>query len=1638
MARCSGPFDLCATFATTTRKEKLGQQGGDRRDGPPVRLSLKHVAIARGDPDDRWRLGSDRLMIGVYDQESLGGDKAVGVGIVHLTQVNEHWGSYAWLNLYGLRQRGTDSVFDQAIELLGQAWAKVSDKQRKLIENRDMVRKGELPGVTFTGRIRIRLEWKEDKEVGLLGLIPCCKADDTTDGPAAPTPGSETSTCTQVGFRFRSLVLQAGSLPKVGTYSVELSCGVERVESIKLHSDGTCANWWASCGSGHGVELEPLDYRRLSIHDVTQVPDLFVSLKCGTARVGFVRLDPQSLAPGEDLSFEIAEWHLLHRDPDGPVPVGSEPGSVLLAVSIEPIFSRGDTVDTVDLALSAGRAHRKRKPTAPRRRSTMSPSRSPRKHDVLELSMLDATQPVERSIQADRRTQLNIEHEIRDKKRTLRLLEEQSSTQLDVTVVQAKGIKDTQLFGSAAGQYFADVSIGTPGGKDRIRRRTQPSTSPGVDPVWDQGLRYEVVEASSAKLTVQVFSSTTGKEDRLLGKTESIELRPVLRDRQVEGWWPLNDGACGQVFLRVSAHSEAVDAAVSTELVDNHRAKLHELEQELAQIKSRLRSSGYISASPSRHNWSIGAGGAAAPSLTRYMLDVHVYQARNLPPVDSDGNTNALVRVAIGNEVQETRVRKALVPRWYETMHFELELPQSRELMRVWPPQLVLSLLHMPESIMPATPELLGKLHLELDPAAVGEPTERSWETFTRYNAAVEESRPVTADLLLSYELTEMTRSRAGSRQQENVIELDTATHAVSVLVIGCRGLQPKDTLTTPIPELTFTVPGVDPDDRPQQQHTLRPRDVSIRDIGNSEEDTDHTDPFNAMYIPELNPGASIPDTVDMEVTLPAKLFAPALVATVAGSSFGRTVPIGTATINLGDFMEGGCKTATARKERRDQRVIDRKSLRSSQLVASSRMVNMRSTQSALTSTPIVESYRVDDLEYGSLSRDSTAGLIDNSSVSSRKKRMARSDSTSDESDDDAMHSDTDTTTDVELQSGSQPPRWDWRQGRKILRTALESWLIETPIISFPLHCKAATRTDGGGIDPALRDACGVLKAAIVVSPPNAPLQPHQIRREFQKVSPRYFQEPKKVTVFLYVIRAMHLPSDGSGGEKTNCDARLRVRLQGQLEGKTILPSDATQHSLKQGGLVYDDSPQVHAVDGAPASSTDDTLNPYFGQLFTVETVLPGASRLSIELYDRKDLAEKVKTVGWAGEEIGSTVLDLEDRYFSSNWTNYCATQHQRNKSNAHAPIETRTLRRPGIALPCGQLELWVDIFDSADVAAGKRGQLEPVQYRAFRRVPELFELRVAIMDAKDMHAMEGDRNDLYFTAEVFTNKADATLQSSARKHTDTHKGTKHGSFNEWLLFKDLRLYPPVLTMPANQRQSQRLILKAWDSDTFTSDDLIASYDSAAVSAAQGSNAVFDVDKLFERATFEVSKVKPGTRAGSKKGSNAARKFGKQHVFRLPDSNVRSKQRRAAQGGTETVCKTMKSCCGKCFRRQALGRVGAEPAYVPLSKMKNGSSTPESRGAVRMHIQLMPKQLAENGQNQPKEMEKPVRDSVSWTDPLGAMSWFLPFNCSADILPCSLSNCVCFTLIGILVLVFLVSLITELPKMLIHRVFGAG
>lgn len=269
---------------------------------------------------------------------------------------------------------------------------------------------------------------------------------------------------------------------------------------------------------------------------------------------------------------------------------------------------------------------------------------------------------------------------------------------------------------------------------------------------------------------------------------------------------------------------------------------------------------------------------------------------------------------------------------------------------------------------------------------------------------------------------------------------------------------------------------------------------------------------------------------------------------------------------------------------------------------------------------------------------------------------------------------------------------------------------------------------------------------------------------------------------------------------------------------------------------------------------------------YETEVELPGPSRLEIQVIDRD----------WAGDEyIGTTVLDLEARD-----PRLCPQWRRSIERHQHAPVERITLRQPGVALGQGILELWVDIFDLDRVKTGElqsmgddrprnmchaRFRNNPAQFRAFQRVPEQFQLRVAILRTEDMHTMDsGNHNDLYISAELVTLSADGTARTSTQKKTSTHEraGT-NGSFNEWLVF-DLELFYAIPTMPASLRQPQRLVLKAWDSDLLGS-DLIGSYDSAS-----DPSGVLDVDTLFETALSMAGK-KHGKKKQTKRNQKGER-----------------------------------------------------------------------------------------------------------------------------------------------------------------------
>lgn len=68
---------------------------------------------------------------------------------------------------------------------------------------------------------------------------------------------------------------------------------------------------------------------------------------------------------------------------------------------------------------------------------------------------------------------------------------------------------------------------------------------------------------------------------------------------------------------------------------------------------------------------------------------------------------------------------------------------------------------------------------------------------------------------------------------------------------------------------------------------------------------------------------------------------------------------------------------------------------------------------------------------------------------------------------------------------------------------------------------------------------------------------------------------------------------------------------------------------------------------------------------------------LKIQVWDHDDL--------FADDKIGTTTIDLEDRFFSNKW-----------KRLPHKPIETRKLYIKTSRRPQGYIRLWVEIFENS------------------------------------------------------------------------------------------------------------------------------------------------------------------------------------------------------------------------------------------------------------------------------------------------------------------------------------------------------
>ena len=100
-------------------------------------------------------------------------------------------------------------------------------------------------------------------------------------------------------------------------------------------------------------------------------------------------------------------------------------------------------------------------------------------------------------------------------------------------------------------------------------------------------------------------------------------------------------------------------------------------------------------------------------------------------------------------------------------------------------------------------------------------------------------------------------------------------------------------------------------------------------------------------------------------------------------------------------------------------------------------------------------------------------------------------------------------------------------------------------------------------------------------------------------------------------------------------------------------------------------------------------------------------------------------------DSIGTTSIDLEDRFFSAEW------QSLKNK-----PIECRSLYNPSASISQGQVKLWVEIHPT----------IVPLNeipiWNIVPQPPETFEVRVVIYDTLDVVPMDTEgTSDIYCRA---------------------------------------------------------------------------------------------------------------------------------------------------------------------------------------------------------------------------------------------------------------------------------------------------
>jgi len=178
---------------------------------------------------------------------------------------------------------------------------------------------------------------------------------------------------------------------------------------------------------------------------------------------------------------------------------------------------------------------------------------------------------------------------------------------------------------------------------------------------------------------------------------------------------------------------------------------------------------------------------------------------------------------------------------------------------------------------------------------------------------------------------------------------------------------------------------------------------------------------------------------------------------------------------------------------------------------------------------------------------------------------------------------------------------------------------------------------------------------------------------------------------------------------------------------------------------------------------------PEFYRVEERDIELPRDSRLQIDMYDLED------GIGAVDKLIGSTVIDLEDRWHSIHWRD--ASRRQQ------VPTEQRPLvNAQELGHNQGSIEMWIEMIDSVNASDQKATDLRPPPTTEI-------EIRLVIRTTTGIPLVDNGKCDVKIG--VALDCREYAGPHPARQDTDTHNGSTTGNavFN-W------RIVYPNIVMP--------------------------------------------------------------------------------------------------------------------------------------------------------------------------------------------------------------------------------------------------